>query len=358
MGTEHIKTSEMDCGPKISNALKSESFYTYKTDISRRWGGGGAGFLSNEEIKAHARAGHFKDQDYYMLQTLNEMRFATAADVLARVRFLCRTGTNRRFVPILTVDDMDRYLRLLAKRGVVYYYMYKRVPAAVAERIFFITKEGFLLFSTELMLRGAYYDEKSSYKPPFEVFKYLAANRVMSAFIQSKKCVESDYVVLQEFKEGNHTFKNKFFGTAVLEDERFRHTYVFEPIRFQTPLDKLTFEDNYERVKYRIDMLKKMIHGYTTNFQDNELLFVVFIVEDIKGMRSLLNILKEDYEHNFWENTALITSDYAVCESFQGDFYNALYGIKYVGVNIAVSQKRPYIDMGLPSAWRQLSGEE
>ncbi len=347
-----------DCGQKISNALKKDSFFMHKDDVSYRFVSGGAGYLSNEEIKAHARAGHFHDQDFYMLQTLNELHFATADDVLARVRFLSRTGTRRRFVTILTVDDMHSYLRMLAKRGVVYYYLYKITPGSRPMPIYFLTKEGFLLYTSELMIRNEHYDEKTSYKPPFDVFQFLAANRVFSAFIKSPACSEALCWPMQSTLQGKHIFRNHFYALASLQDERFKHVYVFEPVHFETPTDKLTFEENYVRVRNRVFLLKDMVNAYSAEFKDNELIFIVFIVENSRGMKNLLNIIKEDDDHLFWENTALITSDYCVCESFQGDFYNALFGIKYVGVNIAVSQSRPYVDMKLPTAWKQLSGDE
>jgi hypothetical protein len=56
---EYQKAANIDCGQKIHNALKKESYYTYKPDTRRRWGGGGAGYVSNEEIRVHARAGFF-----------------------------------------------------------------------------------------------------------------------------------------------------------------------------------------------------------------------------------------------------------------------------------------------------------
>ncbi len=347
----------MDCGQKISNALKTSSFFTYKPDTPNRFASGGGGYVSTEEIMAHARLGHFRDQDCFMLQTLSEMGYATASDVLARVRWLSAHGTNRRFVPILTDVDMDAYLRMLSKRGVVFYYLYKVSYGATPKRIFFVTKEGFLLFSTELM-RGGRYDDRLSYRPIYDIFRYVATIRVMSAFMASPRCDELSYFSPYELKRGTKSFRTILYGKGVLRDDRFEHTYLFEPVHFSVPANKMTTEEITERIRSRLALLKEVVLDHSKNSNANQLTFIVFIVEDTGGMRQLLNLLKEDPDHNFWENTALITSDYAVCESFMGDFYNALFGIRYVGVNIAVEQKRPYVDMQLPSEWRRITTEK
>ncbi len=292
--------------------------------------------------------------------TLNEMRFATAGDVLTRVRFLTRTGSHRRFLPILTDFDMDSYLRFLAKRGVVYFYMYKRFEGAPVERIYFVTQEGFLLFSTQLMLKNSdkHYDKAMSYKPPFDIFKILTVNRVMSAFMKSKKCINAQYYPAITIEMERPGFQNRFFGLVTLEDEKCKHSFIFEPIKFRVPEDKISFQENYERVRQRLYVLKKMVNTFSADFGPSEVAFVVLLVEDLDGLRHLFEILKEDNERSFWEQTAYVTSDYAICDSFLGDAYNAMFGISYVGANIAVEQKRPYIDMELPVTWRQLSDDK
>ncbi len=346
------ETYEYDCGEKISRALTVESPYTVKNDTVSRWFGGKAAFISNEEIKAHARAGHFRDYDYYVLQTIDEMGFATIKDIYDRIRFLARMKVRRRFPGFTSIQDLKVYILSLARRGVVYYYRYAKHKEAI-EEIFYVTKEGFLLYSSQLILLKTHYEETLTYKTAFDIFKNLSANRALSAFSRSPICTDISFRQQQSYKYGKYTRQDKFYGIATCEDGEKKHHFIIEPVKFSVP-SVITYEENVERVKYRLSILRAMMNEYSSNFGDNELALVIFMVEGTQGMRELIKLIRDDDDRNFWLTYGYITSDVVIWDAFWGDIYNSTLGMVPVGVNIAIEQRRPSIDLKIPIMWQRL----
>ncbi len=346
------ETHDFDCGEKISRALSIESPYTVKNDTASRWFGGKAAFISNEEIKAHARAGHFREYDYYVLQTIDEMGFATIKDIYDRIRFLARMKSRRRFPGFTSIQDLKGYVMSLAKRGVLYFYRYARNRNEM-ENIYYVTKEGFLLYSSQLLLLQTHYEETLTYKTPFDIFKYLSTNRALSAISRSPVCTEVEFRKQQFYKYGKWNRQDKFFGVATCDDGTRIHHYIVEPLKFSVP-SVLTPEENIDRVRYRLNILYSMIKEYSAEFKDNEIAFIVFLVEGTLGMRELIKLIREADDKSFWVTYSFITSDIVIWDAFKGDIYNAMLGMVPVGVNLAIEQRRPPIDLRLPISWKRL----
>lgn len=254
--------------------------------------------------------------DYYLLEAVHSLGFATAESLLHKFRAggrryeeasicLAQEGkvTNHR--------TMRGRLEFLARQGLLHCHEYIDAYENV-NYVYTCSSEGFRAFSNALDRRVPY-NKDMVYKPPYEVFRYLAANTVGYVLGMHPDCKKIYPYGRINYKVNGKDRMEQVFGHLEFQKEGGKLThYILEPTFFSINPKIISWDENKERIRKRIETLRELVRSLCN---ENEEAYLIFIVENGDGLSRLKETIME-FEMDFFFERCLFTSENTVSMVF------------------------------------------
>lgn len=156
------------------------------------------------------------------------------------------------------------------------------------------------------------FDMNSVFRADVASFRMLATNAVMLQFAHYPETTEiylnGRYGMEKPYKK----IKNHVFGLAIMEYQGKKQIFLAEPIFFRFNPEIRTDEQVLEYIEDRLDKLAKIIGQIKEMDEDEPVVRIVYIVENMAGLRHLNHMIRAEEENSDIFRNALFTSENVV----------------------------------------------
>lgn len=329
---------------EIADSIRRGSRLVYQKDAEYKQ----AGFiapLNIDKIEYAVSQESVESEDYFLMEIIYDACFVTPEFLYYRIKSGVKRG-ERGCIEIAkaglieNLGHLNHRLERLACFGFFFCCEMKTADKAKILRIYYCTMEGFRAFTHRLEHYRSY-NRTLIYRPIHEMFRYLATNVVLYAMRENPNFKELwsferyEYRTAEDRKE--HT---DIYGRILFQSEEGGpKTYVFvEPVFFSCDDTYVTSEENAERVRERIDVMRGVVESFKE--KEDEEAYVLFILENNEGVGYLKKIIF-DMELDFFKECCYFTTENAVFESSRagGDGTDSLLGFNVVEGKFKFKQK-------------------
>ena len=241
----------------------------------------------------------------------------------------------RKQVPLCSVDveadtrSLTAILRKLCKNGLVLAHDYVANTDQDKKSVIIVytgTMYGHTLYRNVLE-EFMEFDMNSVFRADIASFRMLATNAVIYRFADCMETtgiyVNGRYGMEKPFKR----LKNHVFGLATMDMADQRQIFLAEPVFFRFNPDIRTEEQVAEYVEDRLDKLAKLIVQVKELDGNDPVVRVIYIVENMHGLRSLYSFIGDDADSDIFRN-ALFTSENVVYKQ-GGDLDTSFLKLQY-----------------------------
>lgn len=329
---------------EIAESIRRGSRLVYQKDAEYKQ----AGFiapLNIDKIEYAVSQESVESEDYFLMELIYDACFVTPEFLYFRIKRGAERG-ERGCVEIAeagllgNLAQLNHRLERLACFGFFFCCEMKSGDNAKLLRIYYCTMEGFRAFTHRLEHYRSY-NRSLIYRPIHEMFRYLATNVVLYAMRENPNFKKLwsferfEYKASDEKKEHTDVYGRVLFQNG----DDVPRTYVFlEPIFFSCDNAYITAEENMERVKERLGIMKDIVESFREKEDENA--YILIILENNEGVGYLKKIIS-GMELDFFKEFCYFTTENAVFDSSRagGDGTDSLLGIDVVEGKIKFKQK-------------------
>ena len=254
--------------------------------------------------------------DYHLLEAVHSLGFATPEALLHRLRDGARRNEESsiciaREGRITNHRTMRGRLEFLTRQGLLHCCEYIDNYDNV-NYIYACSSEGFRAFSNALDC-WVQYNKDMVYKPPYEVFRYLAANTVAYVLGLHPNCTKIlPYGKFSYQCNGREQSEYLYGRLEYQTQEEKKINYILEPVVFSVNTRIISLEENERRLQRRIVSLRNAVQALCSQGEES---YIIFIVENGDGLTRLKELILE-YELDFFLDRCLFTCENIISSTY------------------------------------------
>lgn len=329
---------------EIADSIRRGSRLVYQKDAEYKQ----AGFiapLNIDKIEYAVSQESVESEDFFLMEMVYDACFVTPEFLYYRIKRGVERG-ERGCIAVAkaglveNLAQLNHRLERLANFGFFFCCEMKSSDKAKVLRIYYCTMEGFRAFTHRLEHYRSY-NRTLIYRPIHEMFRYLATNVVLYAMRENPNFKELWSFERFEYKTADDKKEHvDIYGRILFQHgEGGPKIYaIVEPIFFSCDNTYITAEENGERVRERLGVMKSIVDSFKE--KEGEEAYVLFILENNEGVGHLKKIIS-DMELDFFKEYCYVTTENAVFESSRagGDGTDSLLGLNIVEGKIKFKQK-------------------